>query len=104
MEAERIREAVIDVEEHADLDRVLGSRIAHAGGTERLQIGRPHVRWGEREPLEKTEGGPDLRIDRRRAPIGQHRLHHLPALRARHANPPWAPVPEKHWFRREWNG
>src|SRR2546427_4919383 len=48
--------------------------ISHAGGAERLQIGRPHVRRGERELLEETERGPDLGIDRRGAPISQHRL------------------------------
>src|SRR2546427_2265494 len=54
--------------------------ISHAGGAERLQIGRPHVRRGERELLEETERDPDLGIDRRGAPISQHRFDQLVVL------------------------
>ena len=77
IEAEGIGEPVVDVEQDADLDRVLNTLVAHAGGADWLQIDRPHVRRGEREFLEETERGPDLGIDRRAAPIGQHRLDQL---------------------------
>jgi hypothetical protein len=73
MEAERVGEAVVDVEQHADLDRILYGLIAHAGGAEWFQIRRPDVRRGERELLEEAERRAQLRIDRRGAPIGQDR-------------------------------
>jgi len=80
VEAERIGEAVVDVEQHAHLDRVLDGLIGHAGGAERTQIRRPHVRRRERELLEEAEGGTQLRIGGRGAPIGQDRLDQLVVL------------------------
>jgi hypothetical protein len=71
MEAERIGEAVVDVEQHADLDGIFYGLIAHAGGAEWLHIRRSHVRRSERELLEEAERRSQFRIDRRGAPIGQ---------------------------------
>jgi hypothetical protein len=74
METERIGETVVDVEQRADLDRVLYSRIAHAGGAEWFHIRRPHVRRGEGELLEEAERRAQLWVERCRAPIGQNRF------------------------------
>jgi len=74
VEAERIGEAVVDVEQHANLDRIFYGLIAHAGGAEWFHVRRPHVRRGERELLEEAEGGTQLRIERRGAPIRQDRF------------------------------
>src|SRR3989441_11451831 len=48
LEAERIGEAVVDVEQHADLNRVLDGRLAHAGGarSEERRVGKEcRSRW-----------------------------------------------------------
>ena len=73
IEAEGIGEPVVDVEQDADLDRVLNTLVAHAGGADWLQIDRPHVRRGEREFLEEPERRPQPGIERGGAPIRQHR-------------------------------
>jgi hypothetical protein len=80
MEAERVGEPVVDVEQHADLDRILYGLIAHAGGAEWLHVRRPHLRRGERELLEEAERRSQLRIERRGAPIGQDRLDRVVLL------------------------
>jgi len=71
MEAERVRQAVVNVEEHADLDRILHGVIAHTGGAQWFHVRRSHVRWGERELLEEAEGRTQLGIERSGAPISQ---------------------------------
>ena len=77
MEAERVGEAIVDVEQHARVDRVLNGIIADAGGAERGEVGRTHVGGREREFLEEAERRPQLRIERSRAPVCQHRRDQL---------------------------
>src|SRR5207245_1210067 len=68
-------EAVVDVEQDAGVDRVLDCLIADAGGAERGKVGGAHVGGDEGEFLEEAERRPQLRIERRRAPIRQYRRH-----------------------------
>ena len=80
MPAHGVGEAVVDVEQHAHLDRILHGLIGHAGGAERFQIRRPHIGRRERELLEEAQGGTQLRIGRSGAPIAQDRLDQLGVL------------------------
>jgi hypothetical protein len=80
MEAERIGEAVVDVEQHTHLDCILYGLIGHAGGADWFKIRRPDIGRGERELLEETEGGTQLRVDRGSAPIGQDGLDQVVLL------------------------
>ena len=57
------------------MDRVLYTIIADAGRAERGEIGGVHVGGREREFLEEAERRPQLRIERRRAPIRQYCRH-----------------------------
>src|SRR2546426_513201 len=84
MEAERIGEPVVEVEQHADLDRVLNALIAHAGGAEWLHIGRPHVRLGPGAHRAAEEFRPvkeRLHYVRHTAPAHQGDEDELQALR-----------------------
>ena len=80
MEAERIGEPVVDVEQHADVDRVLHGFIRQAGSPEWLHVRWPYFRGSERELFEEAQRGTQLRVERRRTPVCQHRLDQLVAL------------------------
>ena len=67
-----IGEAVVDVEQHARMDRVLYGFIAGPGRAERREVGGTHVGGREGELLEEAEGRAQLRVERRRAPVRQH--------------------------------
>src|SRR5207237_9649995 len=58
----RVGETVVDIEEHARLDRVLDGFVAHARGAEWGQVGGAHLSGRERELLEEAERGAQLRV------------------------------------------
>ena len=72
MPAQRIGEPVVDVEERANVDRVLDRRIGKSHRAERSDIGGAHLFRPQRQFFEKAERRAQLRVERRAAPVIDH--------------------------------
>ena len=72
---QRIGKPVVDVEQGADVDRVLDGVIRKTSGTQGRDIGGTHVVRPQRELLEEPKRRAQLRVDRRGAPVGQDCLY-----------------------------
>src|SRR5207302_10987806 len=73
VEAEGVGQPVVDVEQHAGVNRIFDGVIAHTGGAQRGHVSGTLLSGREGELLEETECRAQLRVERRGAPILQHR-------------------------------